>query len=132
MVLAKPNYKAVLRHGAETEYGVPTPVLIVEVDEATHPRLGMALLHRLACAIEMASLNENWTLEMGSGFSLMGAGQPHRSYIKLSLADGTIEEALRGMTVLETAAATMNAIDKWIAVEFQGAQLPVPKIQKAK
>lgn len=126
MVLSKPAFKAVLRQGADTEYGTPTPVLIIEVPEETHHRLAMALVYRVASAISMGGLNENFSLVLPSGFSLMGGNQPKRAVIKLELNDGTIEEALRAMTVLEVASGTLLSCDRWLAVEFQGSQLPTP------
>lgn len=122
MVLSKPSYKVVLREGAQTEYGTPTPVLIVEVPQECHHRLAMALLYRVAAAVEMLSVQEAWSMTIPSGFGLMGNGNRLRAVLKLELNDGTIAEAQRGVAILGRAAYTM-ALEVWVALHFQGEAL---------
>ena len=126
MVLSKPNFKAVLREGSATEYGTAEPTLLIDAPEEADHRLRMALLHRVAAAVYTASSpRDNWSVRMADGWTLMGAGEPLRAYIKLGLDEGTFAEAQGGMAVL---GAVISALynDKWIAVQFQGAQLPEP------
>jgi len=102
-----PTLKVEIREGAQTEYGTPVPVVIVELDERLTGRLQDAFMFRLAAEVSMFSLEEAWGIHPGR-FSLMGKGNPHRAILKLELADGTMEEAERGAAVLRRAVANLK------------------------
>ena len=129
-VLNKPVMRVELRQGAQTEYGTPTPVVVVEFDERMHWRAGQAFMHWLAAEIDLLSVSEQWSAQLGH-VSPMGKGRPQRAVLKLELGDGTIEEAMRGMTMLEHAVAAM-ATDKRAAILFQGDEPKVPAEKKSK
>ena len=116
-ILHKPVMRAELREGAQAEYGAQTPMVVVEFDEHMHWRAGDAFLHWLAAEIALLSIAEQWSVQLGH-VSMMGAGRPLRAVVKMELADGTHDEAVRCMAMLEKAVAAI-AEHPMVAALFQ-------------
>lgn len=110
-VLSKLVMKVELRTGAQTEYGTPQPVVVVEFDEQMHWRAGQAFLHWVAAEIELRSIPERWIVQLGA-IGSQGRKRPQRAVVKLELADGTQEEAERAVTVLQAVVQEIRGQDQ--------------------
>lgn len=116
-VLNKPVMRVELREGAKTEYGTPEPVVMVEFDKQMHWRAGEAFLHYLAAEISVRSIREQWGVQLGAIMS-QGKGRPQRATVRMELADGTHNDAVRCIAMLKQAVAAISK-DKNVAVLFQ-------------
>jgi hypothetical protein len=78
----------------KSEYGTPRPQVEVRFPKGTHYRKASAALHALAAVAELATPGtESWVVVVDAHGDEVGR-------VYLELADGTAEEARRGLEML--------------------------------
>lgn len=80
---------------AQSTYGTAQPQMDVRFPRSTHHRAVSAALHQIASILELATPErESWCVQLEHAGDTVG-------WVYLELADGSDDEARRGMALLE-------------------------------